>query len=60
MLKTKPVSIFECFCYQEFESVCSILAAILNIGDLRLETDFHSHIGEVSMISNRDLIDDGR
>ena len=39
--------------------MCSILAAILNIGDVRLETDFHSHIGEVSTISNRDLIDDG-
>lgn len=46
---------------QEFESVCGILAAILNIGDIRLETDFiaQSHLGEVSSISNRSLLDDG-
>ena len=39
--------------------MCCILAAILNIGDVRLETHFHPHIGEVSVVSNRDLIDDG-
>jgi myosin-3 len=41
------------FSNEEFEQVCSILAAILNIGDIRIEGDFHSHIGEVSTISNK-------
>ena len=44
---------------QEFEQVCSILAAILNIGDIRIEGDFHSHIGEVSTISNKIKLGDG-
>lgn len=44
---------------QEFESVCSILAAVLNIGDIRLETNFHSHVGEVSSVKNSDRVHDG-
>ena len=45
---------------QEFEQVCSILSAILNIGDIRIESDFHSHIGEVSTISNKMKLSDGK
>lgn len=45
---------------QEFEQVCSILSAILNIGDIRIETDFHSHIGEVSSIANQLRLNDGK
>ena len=40
--------------------VCSILAGILNLGDIRLETDFHSHIGDVSTIGNMDRLEDGK
>ena len=47
------------FILQEFESVCCILAAVLNIGDIRLETNFHSHIGEVSFVQNSDRVHDG-
>ena len=39
--------------------MCSILSAILNIGDIRIETDFHSHIGEVSCIANKPRLKDG-
>ena len=45
---------------QEFEQVCSIIAAILNIGDIRIESDFHSYIGEVSTIANRIRLNDGK
>lgn len=45
---------------QEFESVCCILAAVLNIGDIRLETNFHSHIGEVSFVQNSERVHDGK
>lgn len=44
---------------QEFESVCCILAAVLNIGNIRLETNFHSHVGEVSSVQNSDCVHDG-
>lgn len=46
-------------CVQDFEQVCSILSAILNIGDIRIESDFHSHIGEVSTIPNKIRLGDG-
>ena len=39
--------------------MCSILAAILNIGDVRLETDTHSYLGEVSCINNMERLEDG-
>ena len=45
---------------QEFESVCCILAAVLNIGDIRLETNFHSHVGEVSFVQNSERVHDGK
>lgn len=37
----------------------SILAAILNIGDIRVEGETHPHIGEISAITNTDKINDG-
>lgn len=39
--------------------MCCILAAVLNIGDIRLETNFHSHIGEVSFVQNSERVHDG-
>ena len=37
----------------------SILAAILNIGDIRLEGVTHPHVGEISNITNTDRVNDG-
>lgn len=45
------------FTHQEFDSICSILAAILNIGDIKIDNDFKSHI-EVSMIAGWDSVND--
>ena len=39
---------------------CNILAAVLNLGDIRLETDTHSYLGEVSAINHTDKVEDGR
>ena len=36
------------------------MAAVLNIGDIRLETNFHSHIGEVSFVQNKERVHDGK
>ncbi|XP_064389484.1 myosin-IIIb-like isoform X3 [Halichondria panicea] len=42
----------------EFECVCRILAAVLNIGDIRIEGHTHSYLGEVSSINQMDKIED--
>ena len=50
------------FSSQEFVDICSILAAILNIGDIKIEEDDASvsYLGEVSVIANRDVVNNGR
>ena len=48
------------FLCQEFSCILSILAAILNIGDIRIEGEAHPHVGEVSVITNPNKINDGR
>ncbi len=39
--------------------MCRILAAILNVGDIRIEGHIHSYLGEVSTINQMDKIEDG-
>lgn len=44
---------------QEFNCILSILSAILNIGDIRIEGEAHPHVGEVGVVGNTDRINDG-
>lgn len=38
---------------QEFDNICQVLAAVLSIGDIKIEEDLSNyHLGEVSMIAN--------
>lgn len=36
-----------------------ILAAILNIGDIRLAGETHPYVGEIGVITNADRVNDG-